>query len=163
MDVHVSPAEQRDLDTVLDCWVDLVESQRKYGSHIESETNREAARKLLSEYVQADMLAVARSEGEQPDGPILGFVMYYQEDGMYEQAVVRGVIENVYVLPAVRGDGIGSVLLDYAEQQLAQRGVEVVGIAAMAENEDVIDWYESRGYDPHRIIMERPLGGESKA
>jgi len=163
MDVHVSAAEQRDLDAVLDAWVALVESQRTYGSHIEGEANREAARRLLSEYIQADMLAVARSEREHPDGPINGFVMFYQEDGMYEQTVLRGVIENVYVKPSVRGDGVGTALLDYAERELKERDVEVVGIAAMAENNAVIDWYESRGYDPHRIIMERSLDGESKA
>lgn len=161
MDVAIVSADTDDVDAVLDQWVSLVEGQREYGSHIEGAPNRGAARKLLAEYAQAEMLAVARPEGE-PEGPIWGFVMYYQEEGLYEQSVTRGVIENVYVAPAVRDEGVGSALLTYAESELAESGVEVVGITAMADNEDAIDWYRDRGYEPQRLVLERDLDDERK-
>ena len=161
MDVRIDGAEQADVDGVLEHWIALVEGQRKYGSHIEGASNRHAARKLLAEYAQADMLAVARSD--TLNGEILGFVMYYQEEGLYEQSVTRGVIENVYVAPTVRDEGVGSALLAHAEQELESAGVDVVSITAMADNDEAIDWYRDRGYEPHRVVMERPLDGERKA
>jgi ribosomal protein S18 acetylase RimI-like enzyme len=153
----VEAATLDDLDALVEAWLALVESQRGFGSHIESESNRAVARQLLAEYVDAEMVAVARDESG-----LAGFVMFYEETGTYEQSVRRGVVENVYVRPAARGDGIGTALLDYAEAALAERGVEVVSIAAMAENDRAIELYEQRGYSPHRIVFERPLAeGES--
>lgn len=154
MDFEIVAAESGDVDEVLDCWVDLVEGQRSYGSHIEGEANRTAARDLLGQYVVGDMLDIARSAAGKE---LLGFVMYYREDGFYEQSVVRGVIENVYVKPAVRGQGVGSALLSRAETELADRGADVVAISAMAENDTAIELYSERGYTPHRLVMERSL------
>jgi ribosomal protein S18 acetylase RimI-like enzyme len=153
----VEAATLEDLDRLVECWLALVESQRTFGSHIESEPNRTVARQLLAEYVDAEMVAVARTASG-----LVGFVMFYEETGTYEQSVRRGVIENVYVRPTARGEGVGSALLDHAEAALADRGVDVVSIAAMAENDRAIGFYEDRGYSPHRIVFERHLAeGES--
>ncbi|MGM0372234.1 MAG: GNAT family N-acetyltransferase [Halobacteriota archaeon] len=156
MAVSVSPAESADLDAVLECWVDLVQGQRAYGSHIEGEANREAARDLLGQYIAGEMLAVARRAVDDAE-EITGFVMFYRDQGLFEESVHRGVIENVYVVPSARGDGVGSALMDYAETELADRGVEVVGLSAMAENRTAREWYRSRGYEEHRVVMERQL------
>ncbi|AOW79905.1 sporulation regulator-like protein [Halodesulfurarchaeum formicicum] len=156
MRVSVTPAESDALDAVLECWIDLVEGQRAYGSHIEGETNREAARDLLGQYIAGEMLAVARPADESAD-EIIGFVMFYRDRGLFEESVPRGVIENVYVVPSARGNGVGSALMDYAETELADRGVEVVGLSAMAENRTAREWYRSRGYEEHRVVMERQL------
>ena len=155
MSFRVVPAETADLAAVVDCWIALVDGQRAYGSHLEAESNRSVARDLLGQYITGDMLAVARSSEATPGGAILGFVMFYREHGVYEQSRERGVIENVYVDQGARGNGVGSTLLDYAEAELAKRGAEVVGLSAMAENSTTIEWYEDRGYEPHRIVFER--------
>lgn len=157
MEYDIAAAESDDLDAVLDCWIDLVEGQRAYGSHIEAEPNKTVARDLLGQYITGNMLAVARPAGASAGESVLGFVMFYREEGVYEQTVTRGIIENVYVASAARGEGIGSALLSYAEAELENRDVDVVGIAAMAENQSAIDWYRDRGYEPHRIVFERDL------
>ncbi|MFB6086514.1 MAG: GNAT family N-acetyltransferase [Halodesulfurarchaeum sp.] len=154
MEFEIVEAEPADIPDVLDCWVDLVEGQRAYGSHIEGAKNRAVARDLLGQYAAGNMLDIARSrEGEE----LLGFVMYYREEGVYEQSVIRGVIENVYVKPQARGHGVGSALLSRAETELESRGAAVVAISAMAENETAIEWYRERGYTPQRVVLERPL------
>ncbi|MDZ7850601.1 MAG: GNAT family N-acetyltransferase [Halodesulfurarchaeum sp.] len=156
MAFEIVEATVSDVDEILECWVNLVEGQRSYGSHIVGEPNRAAARDLLGQYVAGDMLDVATATDGGAE-ELLGFVMFYRESGLYEQSVVRGVIENVYVKPRVRGQGIGSALLSRAETKLADRGADVVAISAMAENETAIQWYRDRGYTPQRLMMERSL------
>jgi ribosomal protein S18 acetylase RimI-like enzyme len=155
MNVTVEPATMADVDVLTDQWVDLVEGQRRHGAHLLGDENRPAARPIIEQYVHADGLALARTEGR--DARIVGFVMYHIEQGMYEQDVRRGIVENVYVRPPHRNEEIGSQLLDYAESVLATEGAEVVGLSVLAKNEGARDLYRDRGYRPHRITMERPL------
>lgn len=160
MDYVIAAADSEDLEAVLECWIELVEGQRQYGSHIEAASNRAVARDLLGQYITGNMLAVARPAGADAGETLLGFVMFYRENGLYTQTVTRGVIENVYVKSSVRDRGIGSALLSYAESELDDRGVDVVGLSAMAENKSAIDWYRNRGYEPHRLVLERDLDTE---
>lgn len=88
---------------------------------------------------------------------IVGFVMYGPETGSYEQSVDRGIIENVYVHPDYRNRGIGAALLDRAERALAESGVDVIALEAMADNEAAQRLYARRGYRPHRIELEAPV------
>ncbi len=158
----VEPATTDDLDPLIDLWVDLVESQQSYGAHIESEANRPVARDILAQYVAGDRVAIARptpdADGQNRGQPVLGFVMYYIEDGVYEMDTNRGIVENVYVVPDSRGEGIGSQLMDYAESTLADRSASVVALSVMAANQRGRSFYDDRGYEPHRVIFERSLG-----
>lgn len=152
MDVTIVAATMEDVDTVTSQWVALVEGQREYGAHLLGSENETAARSVIEQYVHADGLGVARGSEA---GPVLGFVMFHVERGMYEQDVTRGIIENVYVIPGGRGEGIGSQLLDYAEATLRDDGVDVLSLSVMAENSAVRSWYQERGYSPHRVTLER--------
>lgn len=156
--VTVRPATVDDLDSLLDLWVDLVESQREYGSHIEGESNRDPARDVLAQYVAGEMVAVAVGTEEEGQS-ILGFVMYHLESGLYDQRTVRGIVENLFVRPDDREQGIGEALLGFAESDLADRGAEITALSVMAGNETAREFYENRGYEPHRLTYERDLDG----
>lgn len=155
MDVTIDAATMDDVDAVTSQWVALVEGQREYGAHLLGSENETAARSVIEQYVHADGLGVAREEGTA--GSILGFVMFHVDRGMYEQDVGRGILENLYVIPGRRGEGIGSLLLDYGEAALKDEGVDVISISVMADNSTVRDWYLDRGYSPHRITLERSV------
>ncbi|MFB6133216.1 MAG: GNAT family N-acetyltransferase [Halanaeroarchaeum sp.] len=154
MDVRIEAASMNDVDPVTDQWVALVDDQRQYGSHLRGEANRNAAKSLVEQYVHADGLGVARGS----DGTILGFVMYHVERGMFEQDVRRGIVENVFVVPSRRSEGIGTDLMEYAEDALEAEGVDVVALSVMAENSAAREWYRENGYRPHRVTVERRLG-----
>lgn len=148
----ISPAETAEADTVVNLWIDLAESQRDHGSHIHGEGNRTPIRESILRHIASDCLLVARSDG------ILGFVMFSVEQGSYEQDLHRGLIENLYVRPDSRGEGLGSELLSRAESQLAQRGVDAVSLDVMADNERARRFYREHGYGSHRVEFEKPLG-----
>lgn len=151
----IEPATTDDLDRLADLWVELVESQREHGTHLRAAPNRTAARDVLGRYVAADDLIVAR------EGPIIGFVMFHIETGLYEQDVTRGIIDNVYVVPEGRGDGIGSAVLQAAESALIDDGAEVLSLSVLADNHAARRLYERHGYRPHRIELERPVGSDN--
>lgn len=153
---HIDPATADDLDRLVEQWVALVEGQREHGAHLYGQENRTVARDVLGRYITAGDLLVARA-----DDSIQGFVMVHVETGLYAQDVNRGVIDNLYVRPADRDAGIGSRLLRAAEDHLAAQGAETVAIEVLADNSAAKRLYERRGYDTHRISLERSLQNDS--
>jgi ribosomal protein S18 acetylase RimI-like enzyme len=152
----VRPATGQDVDAIADMWVALADEQRDHGSHLLAAENRSQARDLVAQYVHADGVAVA-TRGSVP----VGFVMFHAESGFYETDSTRGVVDNVYVRPEQRGEGIGSVLLDFAEDALRDRGADVLAVEALAANEAARRLYESRGYEAHRVTLERPAESDT--
>ena len=137
-------------DRLTDMWVDLARDQRSYGSHLLGPENRAVIRETVVQRIVADNLLVARREGR-----VVGFVMFTVEHGRYEQDVTPGLIENLYVEPVARRDGVGSALLRAAEERLVADGATVVQLEAMAENESARQFYAAHGYTPHRLELEK--------
>lgn len=148
----ISPAGSEDVDDLVDLWIELAESQRDHGSHIRGESNRTPIRESILRHIAGDRLLVARNDG------ILGFVMFSIEQGAYEQELRRGLIENLYVRPDARNEGVGSELLSRAESQLAKRGVDAVTLDVMAKNERARRFYRTHGYALHRVEFEKQVG-----
>jgi ribosomal protein S18 acetylase RimI-like enzyme len=148
--VTVEPATPGDADAVADLWVALVESQHPHGTHLRGAPNRAVAREFLAASAADDALYVAR------DGGLVGFVQVHVADGAFDTDAVRGVVDNLFVVPGRRDEGVGSRLLDAAEDALARKGAGVVSVEAMADNDAARRLYESRGYRSHRVEYERP-------
>lgn len=173
-----------DVDAVADLWVALADGQRSYGTHLEAAENRPDAADAAARAVVTDGLVVARaaepesagkstdSDATRPDAThgtagsprsgaetVVGFVTFGVESGRYDLDVTRGVVYNLFVREPHRGAGVGSRLLSAAESGLADAGVDVVSLEVMATNEDARRFYERHGYRPHRVALEKPLGG----
>lgn len=150
--VTVEAATPGDADAVADLWVDLASDQRRYGSKLLADPNREAIRESMAHHAVEGGLSVAR-DGDD----IVGFVRYGVEDGPLAVGVTRGIVRDLYVAATHRRSGVGSALLDAAETALRDRGVGVIGLEALAANADAVRFYEDRGYRPHRIGFEREV------
>ncbi len=131
-------------------WVDLARDQRSYGSHLLGTENRAVIRETVVQRIVAEDLLVARREER-----VVGFVMFTVEHGRYEQDVRPGLVENLYVAPAARREGIGSALLRAAEDRLADEGATAVQLEAMADNDGARQFYAAHGYTPHRLTFEK--------
>ncbi|MBV0901106.1 GNAT family N-acetyltransferase [Halomicroarcula salina] len=139
-----------DVDDVVDFWVALATDQRAHGSHLLGDRNRTAVRGAIIQRIVAENVLVARA-----DGDLVGFVMVTVDGGRYEQDERRGLLENIYVEPAARNRGIGSALLEAAEETLRSAGVDVIALEAMAANDAARRFYRSHGYEPHRVEFEK--------
>jgi ribosomal protein S18 acetylase RimI-like enzyme len=155
--VTVEPADPAVADAVADLWVALAREQRPRGSHLRPDANRGAIRESLARHAAEDGLTVAR-EGDD----LVGFVRFGIEHGPLTQDRTRGVVRDLYVVPARRDDGVGARLLDAAETALRDRGAGVVALEALAANADAIRFYERQGYRPHRIEFERKVENDKR-
>ncbi|MFC7154378.1 GNAT family N-acetyltransferase [Halomarina halobia] len=146
--MEIEALRMEEVDAVADLWVALAEGQRRYGSYLAAAENRQTVREAIARSVVTGGLLVAREEDD-----IVGFVMFAPETGTYEQSVTKGVVENLFVRPERRGEGVGTALLRAAEEALHVDGCEVVTLDVMAANEDARRLYRRFGYRPHRITM----------
>lgn len=184
--VRIEDGTMDDVDAVADLWVALADGQRSHGTHLMAAGNRPDAADAAAHAVVTDGLVVARVEDPEStarkppdpdasgadaadaaadrsgtnDGGIVGFVTFGVESGRYDLDVTRGVVYNLFVRERYRDAGVGSRLLSAAESSLADAGVDVVSLEAMAANEDARRFYERHGYRPHRVELEKPIRGE---
>jgi ribosomal protein S18 acetylase RimI-like enzyme len=153
--MEIEHAVVGDAEALADHWVALAAEQTQYGSHVLAEENRERVREEITRHAVTDRLLVAREEG------ILGFVMVTVDRGSYEMDVTQGIVENIYVAPDARDQGVGSRLLAAAEQRLASLGVDTVVLEAMADNDDARRFYRRHGYDAYRVQLEKALESDN--
>jgi ribosomal protein S18 acetylase RimI-like enzyme len=176
MEFDIASPNMDEADMLTDLWVALARDQYDYGSYLAAEDNHSAIYESICQHIVTGGLLVARiadSDFDSDDnrstgcdhGDVAGFVMFADKKGRYTEVVSIGVIENIYVVPDHRREGIGSALLGSAEDALRSDGVAVITLDVMAENEAARRFYARHGYDAHRITMakqEREIDTHSK-
>jgi ribosomal protein S18 acetylase RimI-like enzyme len=70
-------------------------------------------------------------------------------------------LESLSVLPAYRGRGVGSALLDMLDRELERLGIADAIVGALADNELALRLYRRRGFQPTLIYMSRFAGREA--
>jgi ribosomal protein S18 acetylase RimI-like enzyme len=168
--VSVEVASTGHVDRVTDLWVDLAQNQRAYGSHLYARANRVPVRERIARHVTNDTLLVACDSDAVGSGDgdadscadaVVGFVTFDVETGPYAQDVTRGLVRNVFVADGHRDQGIGTALLTAAEEELADRGVDVVQLEVLADNDAAMRFYRRAGYEPHRVEMEKSVESDN--
>jgi ribosomal protein S18 acetylase RimI-like enzyme len=165
--MRIGPARAPDVDALADAWVALAAEQRAHGSHLEAAANRGRIRESMAHHVVDDSCLVARPEDASSpdemsdDDAFVGFVTFSVEDGGYELDASRGSVENLYVQPESRGDGVGASLLSAAEDALAARGVDVVSLEVLARNDRAREFYDREGYAEQRVVVEKRVDVET--
>jgi GNAT superfamily N-acetyltransferase len=94
------------------------------------------------------------------DGADVGYAVVALHDGP-DDTWVTGArlaeVETLSVVPAVRGRGVGSALLDRVDVELAAIGVHDLAIAVVADNTSAVEFYERRGLR-RRLVVFSNLG-----
>lgn len=86
---------------------------------------------------------------ERPDPGQAGYANLYLERDLHTQQVTRAKLQDIHTSPDYRGRGIGSTMLDTAEQLARQNGArEIYGSLDPGQSKDgsVHDFYTHRGY-----------------
>lgn len=80
------------------------------------------------------------------DDPAIGIALVTLRPDIWHDRPVA-LLDALYVVPSVRGQGVGSALLSTVELALRERGVEVLGINVNGTDVDARRFYERHGYD----------------
>jgi ribosomal protein S18 acetylase RimI-like enzyme len=92
------------------------------------------------------------------DREIVGYAFVCVEDGPDDTFPVADRYAEVYSLSVaerLRGQGIGTELLNFVDRELADRGIADVKIAVMVGNEAARRLYERRGFRSAETVLWR--------
>ncbi len=92
------------------------------------------------------------------DGGLVGYtaVSYADSPPVFARGPAASV-EEVYVTPERRGEGVATALLSRVEGWARERGCERITLSVNVDNEAARGLYEDRGYGVRRLKMDRPL------
>ena len=153
----IATATTEDIDRLVELWVALMETGQADGGHLDPTANDAIARQRIAAAVADDRVLLAR-----PEDSIVGFASVTLEHGVFEMDCPRGIVENLYVVPSARRQGVGTALLAAAEARLRELGADVVAVETLAANEAGRAFYRAQGYRPHRVTLERRVESDRK-
>lgn len=152
-----------DLDLLEPLWVAVhhrhCESMPELAPYVDDAETWRARRKLYEELLtKPDTLLLLALVDDEPIGygltRVMGVADSWIED-TWKTGDRIGEIESLSVLPAYRGSGLGSELLEQLEAHLHERGVDDLILGALAGNADAIRLYERRGYRPTWLYLSK--------
>jgi ribosomal protein S18 acetylase RimI-like enzyme len=162
----ISRAGSEALDRLAPLWLELHHHHQAVGGpalgpYVDDATSWAARRELYAGFFAAGGFAVLAER----DGELVGYglvAVFDPADRELPDTWVTGPraaeIETLSVARGVRGQGIGSALLDRIDSELAAEGIDDVLIAAFATNADAIRLYERRGFRPASLHLIRLSG-----
>jgi ribosomal protein S18 acetylase RimI-like enzyme len=164
--VTLARGSAADLAALEPLWVSVhhrhAESMPELAPYV-SDAKTWAERRALYEQLMAKpgtVLVLARA-GEELVGYGLAHVLPLEETWIGDTWVTGeriGEIESVAVLPAHRGQGIGTRLMDELEAALAADGIEDLILGVLPGNDAAIRLYERRGYRSTWLYLSRLRG-----
>jgi ribosomal protein S18 acetylase RimI-like enzyme len=106
------------------------------------ETLREAHRSRWEQMFVAEL-----------EGRVVGFLWLAIMPTMTDPR--GGYIKNIYVVPELRRQGLGTRLLEKADEWFQQMGAKTAQLSASVANPEAIRLYEKMGYETIRVRMEK--------
>lgn len=92
------------------------------------------------------------------DGRSVGYVIGFYEQSHFMWATGRiGHVDSFYVLPELRGRGVGRLLMDAAYAAMREAGAETVALEMVATNDVARKFYEREGFTTTFVQMHRRL------
>ena len=69
----------------------------------------------------------------------------------------HGTLAELYVVPEVRGKGLGRALIEGCEAWARRRGHKLLTVGVLTKNPSAIRAYEGAGYSPYWVTLRRYL------
>lgn len=94
---------------------------------------------------------------EDISGRPVGYIIGCSVNKFRYRKVKTGELENMYVAPQWRRQGVGKALIDRLQGWMKTRGIDRMYVSAYAKNEDAIHFYDRCGFDLWEIGLEMKL------
>lgn len=152
----IRPANPSDLKAIQDLNHELFKHDAEWISHLvmdwpyDPETGEAYFKGLID---SSDKFCfVAESDGE-----IIGYLAGTISKPESYRTLKRAELENMFVKPDHRGQGIGSKLVAEFKHWCQKRGVQKILVIASEPNASAIEFYKSAGFAPYSLELEMDL------
>jgi ribosomal protein S18 acetylase RimI-like enzyme len=155
--VELAGAER--VDEVRTLWLELHHQERNIAATLplvaDDERSWRDRRALYVRWLELEQgfLALARSRDA-----VVGYAFVRIERGSDDTFPMGELYAELYSLSVAhgwRGHGIGTMLLDFVDAELASRGIDALTVAVMVGNSHAQRLYERRGLQPAEIVLYR--------
>lgn len=103
----------------------------------------------------AHLLGEDRTFAVVTGAPLVGIALVTLRTNVWYDGLV-GLLDELYVVPDRRNQGLGTALLKAAEVEVVNRGGEVLEIGVDGEDVDAQRFYERHGYVDHDEWSDQP-------
>jgi len=146
------------VDGLRNLWLALHRHERRVAPALPLVPDELSWRRRRSLYIrwlerEQGFLALARDRAS-----IVGYAFVRLEEGSDDTFPLGERYAELYslsVAPAWRGRGIGTLLLDFVDAELASRGIRDLSVSVMVGNSGAQRLYERRGLQPAEIVLYR--------
>ena len=95
----------------------------------------------------------------EEEGRLVGYVVGFYDEPHFMWSTGRvGHIDSFYVMPELRGRGVGRLLMEAAYAEMRQAGATTVALEMVANNDVAQRFYEREGFTTTFVQMHRRLG-----
>ncbi|WP_411964309.1 N-acetyltransferase family protein [Haloferax sp. YSMS24] len=157
--MRIRPITERDVPVLVDdLWLPFAEEMAEideYDALAEDVDVRAHAIDYRREQLtDDDVETFVAEEGER----LVGYttVSYSDSPPVFARDAMAKV-NDLYVAPDARGEGLGTSLLERAHEWGRERGCRRVSLSVHARNDAAQSCYESMGYETRYVKMDRPL------
>jgi GNAT superfamily N-acetyltransferase len=88
---------------------------------------------------------------------LVGYISGHVEEEPQRKLPRRGVIEDWYVVPSVRHQGVGAQLMQALEAVFREAGCDLVESATWSFNTGALRAHESLGFEPYQVRFRKRL------
>jgi GNAT superfamily N-acetyltransferase len=104
---------------------------------------REGAARFYGDRAEQGSVLIAEA-----DGDVVGFAYFEYEPTLYAELATRVLwLHDIYVEPAVRGQGVGGALIAGVKHEAKSRGAEKVLLSVAVQNAEGHRLFESAGFE----------------
>ena len=139
--VRRAGADERDVDLI----APLFDSYRQF---YDKPADARLAAAFIRDRLQADESVIFLAEGGGESKEALGFVQLYPSFSSVAACRIW-VLNDLFVIPAARGSGVGRALMESARQHAIQTGAKRLTLETVTENRTAWTLYEDLGYVRH--------------
>jgi len=96
----------------------------------------------------------------EEDAKPVGWAFAHDEKAevfVVEPERTHGYLTELFLLPQVRGKGLGRALIEACEAWAKARGHKLLTVGVLSQNRSAVRAYEGTGYAPYVTVMRRYL------
>ena len=157
MEYAIRPAAAEDLPRLLELYRDYFRGLLDRGMNYE--LNEETLPRVLETRIRSRLILTAVATS--PDGSLCGFVfcsiLRLSPEYLCAGASSVGFLNDLYVAPSARHQGMAGALAAYAENWLREQGIGVMELNFLTGNDAARDFWEQRGMEPVAVVCKKTL------